>query len=130
MQKVLSTMRKAIEKYKLIENGDKIAVGVSGGKDSLVMLKALKDFQKFGLYDYEIIAVNIDIYNGQEDYSGLQKFCDELDVKLHIEKTEISNIVFSANESASGSRLYAFWVIDEHAVIICLNTESRFTMSI
>ena len=42
MQKVLSTLRKAVEKYKLIENGDKIAVGLSGGKDSLVLLKALK----------------------------------------------------------------------------------------
>jgi len=107
MQKVLSTMRKAIEKYKLIENGDKIAVGVSGGKDSLVMLKALKDFQKFGLYDYEIIAVNIDIYNGQEDYSGLQKFCDELDVKLHIEKTEISNIVFNVRKEKNPCSLCA-----------------------
>ena len=62
MQKVLSTMRKAIEKYKLIEDGDKIAVGVSGGKDSLVMLKALNDFKKFGLYDFEIIAVNSSAY--------------------------------------------------------------------
>ena len=63
MQKVLSTMRKAIEKYSLINNGDKIAVGVSGGKDSLVMLKALNDFKKFGLYDFEIVAVTIDIYS-------------------------------------------------------------------
>ena len=51
MQKVLSTMRKAIEKYNLIEDGDNIAVGVSGGKDSLVLLKALADFKKFGLYN-------------------------------------------------------------------------------
>ena len=46
-------MRKAIEEYKLIENGDRIAVGVSGGKDSLVLLKALADFKKFNLYNYE-----------------------------------------------------------------------------
>lgn len=107
MQKVLSTMRKAIEKYSLIENGDRIAVGVSGGKDSLVMLKALKDFQKFGLYDYEIVAVNIDIYNGAEDYSGLTKFCADLGVKLHIEQTDIQNIVFNVREEKNPCSLCA-----------------------
>ena len=80
MQKILSTMRKAVERYKLIESGDKIAVGLSGGKDSLVLLKALKMFQRFGVYDYDIVAVTIDIYSGNEDYSHLQKFCDELGV--------------------------------------------------
>ena len=95
MQKVLSTLRKAVEKYNLIENGDRIAVGVSGGKDSLVMLKALKEFQKFGLYDYEIVAVNIDIYNSKEDYTGLINFCNDIGVELHIEQTDIQNIVFN-----------------------------------
>lgn len=107
MQKVLSTMRKAIEKYSLIENGDKIAVGVSGGKDSLVMLKALKDFQKFGLYNYEIIAVNIDIYNNKEDYSGLKKFCADLGVELFIEQTDIQNIVFNVREEKNPCSLCA-----------------------
>ena len=107
MQKVLSSMRKAIEKYSLIENGDKIAVGVSGGKDSLVMLKALKDFQKFGLYDYEIVAVNIDIYNSKEDYSGLKKFCSDLGVELHIEQTDIQNIVFNVREEKNPCSLCA-----------------------
>ena len=107
MQKVLSTLRKAVEKYNLIENGDKIAVGVSGGKDSLVMLKALKDFQKFGLYDYEIVAVNIDIYNSKEDYSGLIEFCDNLGVKLHIEQTDIQNIVFNLRKEKNPCSLCA-----------------------
>ena len=95
MQKVLSTMRKAIEKYKLIEEGDKIAVGVSGGKDSLVLLKALKDFQKFNVVNYEIVAVTIDNYSGKEDYSGLKKFCNNIGVELHIEQTDIYDIVFN-----------------------------------
>ena len=94
MQKILSTMRKAVERYKLIENGDKIAVGLSGGKDSLVLLKALKMFQLFGVYDYQIVAVTIDIYSGKEDYSYLQQFCDELGVELVVEKTDINQIVF------------------------------------
>ena len=107
MQKVLSSMRKAVEKYSLIENGDKIAVGVSGGKDSLVMLKALKDFQKFGLFDFEIIAVNIDIYNSKEDYSGLKKFCEDLNVELHIEQTDIQNIVFNLRKEKNPCSLCA-----------------------
>ena len=107
MQKVLSTMRKAIEKYSLIENGDRIAVGISGGKDSLVLLKALSDFKKFNLYDYEIVAVNIDIYNKKEDYSGLIKFCEDLNVELHIEPTDIQNIVFNIRKEKNPCSLCA-----------------------
>ena len=107
MQKVLSTMRKAIEKYALIEDGDKIAVGVSGGKDSLVLLKALKDFQKFNLFKFDIVAVNIDIYNGNENYEGLKKFCSELGVELHVEKTEIQNIVFNIRKEKNPCSLCA-----------------------
>jgi len=107
MQKVLSTMRKAIEKYNLIEDGDKIAVGVSGGKDSLVLLKALKDFQKFGLFNFEIVAVNIDIYSGNADYSGIQKFCNDIGVDLHIEKTDIQDIVFNVRKEKNPCSLCA-----------------------
>ena len=107
MQKVLSTLRKAVEKYKLIEDGDRIAVGVSGGKDSLVLLKALKMFQKFGLYNYEIKAVLIDIYSGKQDYSEIQKFCDELQVELVIEKTDINEIVFNLRKETNPCSLCA-----------------------
>lgn len=107
MQKILSTMRKAVEKYNLIQNGDKIAVGVSGGKDSLVLLKALKMFQRFGLYNYDLVAVMIDIYNGNEDYSEIKNFCNELEVELIIEKTEISQIVFNERKEKNPCSLCA-----------------------
>ena len=107
MQKVLSTMRKAVEKYSLIKNGDKIAVGVSGGKDSLVLLKALKDFQKFNLFDFEIVAVTIDIYSGKEDYSRLRDFCQNLDVELYIEQTDIQDIVFNLRKEKNPCSLCA-----------------------
>ncbi|MBQ7798231.1 MAG: tRNA 2-thiocytidine biosynthesis protein TtcA [Clostridia bacterium] len=107
MQKILSTMRKAVEKYKLIENGDKIAVGLSGGKDSLVLLKALKMFQRFGIYNYDIMAVTIDIYSGKEDYSHLQSFCDELDVELVIEQTDIHQVVFDERKEKNPCSLCA-----------------------
>ena len=107
MQKVLSTMRKAIEKYSLIENGDRIAVGVSGGKDSLVMLKALNDFKRFNLFDFEIVAVTIDIYSGKEDYSKLKNFCDEIGVRLHIEQTDIQDVVFNVRKEKNPCSLCA-----------------------
>lgn len=107
MQKVLSSMRKAVEKFNLIENGDKIAVGVSGGKDSLVLLKALCDFKKFGIYNYEITAVIIDIYSGTENYEHLKSFCQELGVNLHIEQTDIQNIVFNIRKEKNPCSLCA-----------------------
>ncbi len=107
MQKVLSAMRKAIQKYNLIQNGDKIAVGVSGGKDSLVLLKALSDFKKFNLYDYELYAVTIDIYSGEVDYSRLKEFCDNLNVPLIIEKTDIKHIVFDIRHEKNPCSLCA-----------------------
>lgn len=107
MQKILSTMRKAVEKYKLIENGDSIAVGLSGGKDSLVLLKALKMFQRFGVYDYKITAVTIDIYSGKEDYSYLQEYCNELGVDLIVEKTDINQIVFEERKEKNPCSLCA-----------------------
>lgn len=107
MQKVLSTMRKAMEKYKLIQDGDKIAIGVSGGKDSLVLLKALNDFKKFGLYKFDIVAVTIDIYSGEVDYSNLKKFCDEIGVELYVEKTDIKHIVFDIRKESNPCSLCA-----------------------
>ena len=107
MQKILSSMRKAVEKYGLIQNGDKIAVGLSGGKDSLVLLKALKMFQRFNVYDYQIIAITIDIYSGNEDYSHLQKFCDELGVELVIEQTDIHQVVFDERKEKNPCSLCA-----------------------
>ena len=107
MQKILSTMRKAVEKYKLIESGDRIAVGLSGGKDSLVLLKALQMFKRFGLYDFEIIAVTIDIYSGRENYSHLQKFCDDLGVRLVVEQTDIHQVVFEERKEKNPCSLCA-----------------------
>ena len=97
----------AVVEYRMIEEGDRIMVGLSGGKDSLVLLKALSDFKKFGLYDFEIVAVNIDIYSGNADYSGIKKFCEDLGVELHIEKTDIQDIVFNVRKEKNPCSLCA-----------------------
>lgn len=107
MQRILSTLRKAVEKYNLIENGDRIAVGISGGKDSLVLLKALKMFQRFSPVQFEIVAVTVDIYSGREDYSHLIKFCEDLGVEYHIEKTDIHDVVFNVRKETNPCSLCA-----------------------
>ena len=68
MQKVLSHLRRAVEEYKLIEDGDKIAVGVSGGKDSLVLLKALANYAIFSPQKFSIVAITIDMFAGKSDF--------------------------------------------------------------
>ena len=87
-------MRKAIRTYNMIENGDKIAVCLSGGKDSITMLMGLKQLQKYFDKNFEIVAVSVnpgfDFFN--TDF--LQKTCDNLDVPLIIENSDIKQIVF------------------------------------
>lgn len=107
MQKILSTLRKAIQKYDLIQDGDRIAVGVSGGKDSLVLLKALSDFRKFNLFKFELFAVTIDIYSDEVSYDRLNEFCQEIDVPLIIEKTDIKHIVFDIRKEKNPCSLCA-----------------------
>ena len=107
MQKVLSTLRKAVQKYNLIQDGDRIAIGVSGGKDSLVLLKAMSDFKKFNLYKFEIIAVLIDIYSGKVNYSELINYCKNNNIELHIEKTDIKEIVFDIRKESNPCSLCA-----------------------
>ena len=107
MQRILSTLRKAVEKYKLIEEGDKIAVGLSGGKDSLVLLKALKMYQRFSPVKFDLVAITIDIYSGRESYDHLKKFCEEVGVEYVIEKTDIHDVVFEIRKESNPCSLCA-----------------------
>lgn len=101
LQYVLSTMRKAIEDYRMIEDGDKICVGLSGGKDSLVLLKALATYRIFSPQKFSLGAITIDMGIGNPDFSHLIDFCKELDVDYHIEHTEIGSIVFDVRKESS-----------------------------
>lgn len=100
MQKILGYMRKAIQEFDLIEDGDRIAVGVSGGKDSLVLLKGLVMLRKFIGIDYDVVAVTIDPgFNGEYgDYSEVQKLCDELGIKYVLVRSKIGEIVFDVRK--------------------------------
>lgn len=94
LQKLLGKMRKCIEQYSLIQENDKIAVGLSGGKDSLVLLTLLAKYRLFSPQKFKLVAISVDLFNGQSDYSKIQEYCDSLDVKLEIVKSQIYDIVF------------------------------------
>ena len=96
-------MRKGVEKYKMIKDGDKIAVGISGGKDSVTLLKLLAEFRRFSPYKFDLIAISIDLNfkDNPMDFSPIKKLCDELNVKYVIEKTDIGEIVFDARKESN-----------------------------
>ena len=94
MQRILSEMRKAIRAYNMIENGDKIAVCLSGGKDSITMLIGLKQLQKYFDKDFEIVAVSVNPSFDFFDVDFLKETCDSLEVPLIVEESHIKEIVF------------------------------------
>jgi len=94
LQNLLSGMRKAVTEYSMIHDGDKIAVGLSGGKDSLALLTVLKAYQRFSPEKFELKAITIDMGFPTADYSQIQKYVDELNVEYEIVKTDIAEIIF------------------------------------
>lgn len=93
MQKLMGLVRRCVEDYGMIEAGDRIAVGVSGGKDSLVLLVLLAGLRSYYNRPFALEAVTIDMGLGM-DYSGVQALCDQLGVPYTVVKTEIGPIIF------------------------------------
>ena len=109
MQKILGCIRKAVQFYDLIEDGDKVAVAISGGKDSLVMLQGLAEFRRFAGIDYSLEAITIDpCFDGTEgDYSAVERLCEKLGVPYTVEKTDIAKIVFDIRKEKNPCSLCA-----------------------
>ena len=91
MQKLMGLVRRCVEDYNMISPGDKVAVGVSGGKDSLVLLQLLAGLRQYS--DFELEAITIDMGLGM-DYSGVASFCEKLGVPYTIVHTQIAPIIF------------------------------------
>lgn len=106
MQKLLSRLRKAIVDFNLIESGDKIAVGLSGGKDSITLLYLLKAYQRFSPEPFELIAISLDPGSGA-DFSSMIKLCKELNVPYYLFKTNIKEIVFDIRKESNPCSLCA-----------------------
>ena len=93
MQKLMGLVRRCVDDYDMIKAGDKIAVGVSGGKDSVVLLRLLAGLREYFDKPFELAAITIDMGLGM-DYTEIGNLCRELDVPYHIVRTEIAPIIF------------------------------------
>ena len=107
MKRILSYTRRAIDEYNMIEDGDKIAVGVSAGKDSLALLCAMAGLRRFYPKKFELIAITIDMGFEGVDFSEVARLCAELDVPYHIIPTDISKVVFDIRKEVRPCSLCA-----------------------
>ena len=109
MQKIMGYVRRAVQEFGLIDKGDKIAVGISGGKDSLVLLSALAGMRRFEAFSYDIVAVTIDPgFNGvPNNYDAVARLCDRLQVPFSLVHTQIGEIVFDIRKEPNPCSLCA-----------------------
>lgn len=107
MRKILSLIRKLCSEQNLIDDGDKIAVGLSGGKDSLLLLTALKKLQSFYDKKFDLIAVSIDLSNGEMDFSKIEEYCKKIDVPFYKKVTNVFEIIFDIRKEKNPCSLCA-----------------------
>ena len=94
MKKTLGCLRKADQDFGLVEPGDRIAVGVSGGKDSLLLLHALSLYRKFSHKDFSLLAVTVTLGLEPFDLKRIRELCSSLDIRYIVRETEIGKIIF------------------------------------
>ncbi len=107
IKRVLSHVRRAVDDYEMIKDGDRIAVGVSAGKDSLTLLCAMAELRRFYPKSFELIAITVDMGFEGADFSKIQALCDSLNVPYHIIPTQISKIIFDVRKEKNPCSLCA-----------------------
>ena len=107
MKRVLGSIRRADEKFHLIEDGDKICIGVSGGKDSLLLMRALKLYQMFSKTDFSVCAVMLDLGLKYQNTQPIIEYAKEIGIDFEIIKTEIGKVVFEYRAERSPCALCA-----------------------
>lgn len=107
IQQLLSPFRRAINDYKLIESGDKIAVGVSGGKDSLVLLTLMREFQKYFDVKFDLMGITVDMGFTENAYAPIAEYCGKIGVEYSVVKTDIAEIVFDVRKESNPCSLCA-----------------------
>lgn len=107
MKKILSLLRRCAEDYDMIQDGDRVAVGVSGGKDSLILLASLARLSQFYPKRFTVEAFTVDMGIDGMDLSPIQSFCDELGVPCHIIPTQINKVIFETRREKNPCALCA-----------------------
>ena len=107
MKRVLGTIRRADEKYNMIADGDKVCIGVSGGKDSLLLMRAMKLYQRFAKTSFEVCAVMLDLGLKDHDTSAISAMAQEVGIEFEVRKTDIGKVVFEYREERSPCALCA-----------------------
>ena len=109
MRKIFGLIKKAIDEFNLIETGDKIAIGVSGGKDSLLLLEGLCRIKKYLRLDFKILAVTLDLQFGgvSSNYDCVKNICDNYNIPYIVKLTDIGDVVFKIRKEAHPCSLCA-----------------------
>ena len=107
MKRILSYTRRAVDDYEMIREGDKIAVGISAGKDSLTLLYALAGLRRFYPKKFELVAITVDMGFEGMDFTPIRELCEKLDVPYIVTKTEISHIIFDVRKEKNPCSLCA-----------------------
>ena len=107
LHQLLSHTRKAVDEYQMIQDGDHIAVGISGGKDSLTLLYALHGLKRFYPNHFELSAITVDLGYEQCDFTPIKELCREMEIPYHIVKTDIAQILFEERKEKNPCSLCA-----------------------
>ncbi len=109
MQKLISRVRAAVQKYDMIQDGDKIAIGVSGGKDSVFLLCALHSLKRYYGKKFDIVAVTIDpcFENVETDFSLIEELCNKLSIEYVIRRSDLGKIIFDDRKEKNPCSLCA-----------------------
>ena len=118
MKHILSYTRRAVDDYEMIRAGDKIAVGISAGKDSLTLLHAMAGLRRFYPRPFELVAITVDMGFGgieanrgralpEDPYGGIRALCEELEVPYHVVPSEIARIIFDVRKEQNPCSLCA-----------------------
>ena len=106
MKRIITCVRKAVEDYDMIQDGDKVAVGVSGGKDSLVLLGALANLSRYYPKKFSVIGLTVDMGYGL-DYTEIKKYCESFGAEHKVKHTNIKEIVFDERKEPNPCSLCA-----------------------
>ena len=107
MKRVLGSIRRADERYRMIEDGDRVCIGVSGGKDSLLLMEAMKLYQRFCYTRFDVCAVMLDLGLRQQDTSAIEAYASRIGMDFTVIHTDIGKVVFEYRQERSPCALCA-----------------------